>query len=213
MSADAIQAQGTHFYISTGTGGAITVTAISKAFCAEVTGAHALSVGDRVTFASVGGMTEINTLVGTVLAVTTTTAFVVDIDSRAFTTYTSGGTATPVAYTEILGITGYNPSGASVPEIPTTDLQSTAAEFKAGLLDNGSASMEIQYLPADAGQIAARAAFAASETRSFRLTDPEATTYTFDGYISNFPTVPTATINGILSGTMSIRVSGDVTVA
>lgn len=47
--------------------------------------------GDDVTFLSIGGTDELNNLVGTVTAATSTT-ITVDIDSTAFTAFTSGGT-------------------------------------------------------------------------------------------------------------------------
>lgn len=78
------------------------ITAITKAANAEVTvggthqqvGTYAPPVGFTVSFASVGGMTEINGLSGVVTAITAANKFTVDIDSTAFTTYTSGGTLT-----------------------------------------------------------------------------------------------------------------------
>ena len=50
MASGAISAQGSQFFLGTGTGGAITITAITKAVQAKVTGTHSLAVGDRVTF-------------------------------------------------------------------------------------------------------------------------------------------------------------------
>lgn len=212
MSDNAISAQGTEVYVSSGSGGAITITAITEAYRAEVTGTNTLEAGDRVTFASVSGMTEINTLVGTVITATTS-AFVVDIDSRAFTAYTSGGTATPVTWTQILEVKDFSPSGATVSEIDVTDLSSTAKEFRGGLMDNGSFTLNINYLETDPGQIAAKAAFSASTQKSFKVVDPVDTVYTFDGYISNFNTIPTAAIDGVLTGTITVRISGSVTVS
>ena len=53
---------------------------------------HNLSTGQRVTFDSVGGMTEVN---GNTyeITVTSSTEFTIAIDASAFTSYTSGGTA------------------------------------------------------------------------------------------------------------------------
>lgn len=78
-----------------------TITAITKANPAVVTistvsGSNPFSVNNTIAFASVGGMVQVNTLVGVVTAIggssgawTVTTNF----DSTNFTTYTSGGTA------------------------------------------------------------------------------------------------------------------------
>lgn len=213
MSVNAISAQGSKVYIGTGTGAAKNITAISKAFRADVTSAaHSLTKGDRVTFAAVGGMTEINGLVGTVVDASTN-IFTVDIDTRTFTTYTSGGTATPVTFTQVKEVKSFKPSGSTVSEIDVTDLDSTAKEFRPGLADNGSFSMDINVLPSDPGQTAARAAFLASEVKPFKITDPLGAAYTFLGYVSNFPGLPDAAVDGVLTGSISVRISGSIAVA
>lgn len=72
----------------------VNISGITKEAKAAVTtsGAHGLAVGDYVIFASVGGMTEMNGLIGQVTTVGSPTVFLVNINSTAFTTYTSGGT-------------------------------------------------------------------------------------------------------------------------
>ena len=76
-----------------------TITGITQAAQAVVTSAaHGLLATARVRFASVAGMTQINGLYATVLSVTTNT-FTVELDTSAFTAYSSGGTATG-AYSE-----------------------------------------------------------------------------------------------------------------
>lgn len=208
-----IQAQGTTLHIGTGTGASITLTAITQAYRAQVTGTHSLEIGDRVTFTSVGGMTEINSLVGTVISVATTVSFIVNIDTRAFTAYTSAGAATPVTWTEILGIIDYSPSGATASEIDTTDLASTAKEFLAGLPDNGSFTANMKYFEDDAGQAAARVAGAASTTKNFKITDAEVNVYTFSGFLSSYTAIPSAGVDQILKGSQTVRISGAVVVS
>jgi hypothetical protein len=78
-----------------------TITAITAANNAVVTVSTGVStnpfaVGNTICFASVGGMTQLNTLCGSVTAiggVTTAWTITTSINSSAFTTYTSGGTA------------------------------------------------------------------------------------------------------------------------
>lgn len=69
------------------------ITAITQAASAVVTiSSHPFVVNDSVHLSGVVGMTEINGLRGTVTAKTPNT-LTVDIDSTAFTAYTSGGVA------------------------------------------------------------------------------------------------------------------------
>ena len=77
---------------------AVAVTAVTEANPGAVTTgtAHGLVTGDRVRFAGVVGMVELNA--NTVFAVTkvNTTSFTIGVDTTGFTTYTSGGTVTQV---------------------------------------------------------------------------------------------------------------------
>lgn len=67
-------------------------TAITQAVAAQVTSTtHGLAVGDTVVFDSVVGMTQINSMVGVVLTVPDANTFTVNIDTTAFTAYSSGG--------------------------------------------------------------------------------------------------------------------------
>ena len=69
----------------------VAISGITQASSAVVTVADsAFQVGDRVIFANVEGMTEINDVVGTVTAASIT-SITVNIDSTFFTAYTTGG--------------------------------------------------------------------------------------------------------------------------
>lgn len=93
----------------------LTITGISKAANASITATHAFTAADigvtTVTFHSVVGMTQINTLSGIIQSVTSTTSFTVNINSTNFTTYVSGGIAniiTGVPPTTTTGFQVYN---------------------------------------------------------------------------------------------------------
>ena len=77
---------------------AVAVTAVTKPDPGAVTtgAAHLLETGDRVRFAGVVGMVELNA--NTVFAVTKVdaTSFTIGVDTSGFTTYVSGGTVTQV---------------------------------------------------------------------------------------------------------------------
>jgi len=72
---------------------AINITAATKASTCQVTaGTHGLTTGDRVFIKDVVGMTQINNLQFVVTVVDADKFTLDDIDSSAYTTYTSGGT-------------------------------------------------------------------------------------------------------------------------
>ena len=71
-----------------------TITAITKANPGQVTAvAHGFSNSDRIWIAGVLGMTEVNNLAFTIAGVTTDT-FTIGVNTSAYSTYTSAGTAT-----------------------------------------------------------------------------------------------------------------------
>lgn len=70
-----------------------TITAITKAATAQVTvAAHGYTVGQYLKFASVGGMTEVNGQVVTVASIVDVNNITVNLNTSAYSTYTSGGT-------------------------------------------------------------------------------------------------------------------------
>lgn len=72
------------------------VTAITKAANAVLTiGAHSFVTTEQVLISDVVGMTQINGLTGTITA-TGATTITVNINSTAFSTYTSGGRVEPI---------------------------------------------------------------------------------------------------------------------
>ena len=79
-----------------------TISGATKANPVVITAtSHGFSNGDHVIIASVGGMTELNGVTGIVANKTTNTFELTDVDgtninSSAFTTYTSGGTASRI---------------------------------------------------------------------------------------------------------------------
>lgn len=80
------------FEISAKVASAVNVSAVTQARQAQITStAHGLAVNDKVLFASLGGMTQLNGLVGTVKSVVDANNYTIDIDTRTFTAYTSGG--------------------------------------------------------------------------------------------------------------------------
>lgn len=86
----------------------VEISAITQAASAVVTVADsAFQIGDRVIFANVEGMTEINGMIGTISAASLT-SITVNIDSRNFTAYTTGGTVSKLIAFEAQ-MTTFNP--------------------------------------------------------------------------------------------------------
>lgn len=74
-----------------------TITDVTQSNPAVVTAMNNYVVGQQVTISGVVGMVELNGNTYTVTAATALT-FTLNVDSTAFTTYISGGTATPLPY-------------------------------------------------------------------------------------------------------------------
>lgn len=119
--------QGTEFVPLTGlppgaTNTNLTITGISQAANASITATHAFTSADigvtTVTFHGVQGMNQINTLSGVIQSVTSTTSFTVNINTTAFSAYTSGGIANV--------ITGAPPSQTVGFQIFNTPLYNTS---------------------------------------------------------------------------------------
>lgn len=105
----------------------LTITNISQAAQAVVTATHAFTSADWgvtvVTFSAVVGMTQINTLRGTVVSSTSTTSFTVNLDTTGFTAYASGGEAniiTGIPATTLYGNTILTTAQANVGQIGIT---------------------------------------------------------------------------------------------
>lgn len=96
-------------------------------------------------------------------------------------------------------------------EIDVTNLQSTAKEYRLGLQDFGSFSMEINPDYSDSGQNVLRAAQASGAVKTFLVTLPGGTTLEFEGIVKNASSI-SGGVDAVLDGSVSIRITGDVTV-
>ena len=212
MSANALSAQGATLTIGT-TGTAKNITAITKANPAVVTStAHGLTDGTVVTIAAVTGMTEINGKVAVTRSTGANTFELVGVDSTAFTTYTSGGTATPTAAKVGLWKTWSGLDGQAS-DIDVTDLDSLAKEYRAGLIDYGSFSGTCQFSLTDAGQMALRSSQAAAGPSSaFVITHKSgAILARFNGYCKQFS--QSGGVDQVVDSNFSVKISGAVTYA
>lgn len=212
MSSTAFSAQGTSIQISTGTGGALTITDIVPGNPTIITAtAHGQANGNVVALASVVG-TMSTVLNGVSIAITniTTNTFAVNIDTTGLT-YTSGGTATPQTYTTIGNVKSYSGFDGMASEIDVTNLASTAKEIRLGIQDFGKFSMSAQVDYSNAGQNAVRAAQASGAQQNFKVNYPNGKVASFAAYVKGTP--QTGAVDAVVDGTIELRINGAVTVA
>lgn len=212
MSSTAFSAQGSSFQIGTGTGGALTITAISPGNPTIITSAaHAQTNGNVVALAAIVG-TMASTLNGASYAITniTTNTFAINVDTTGLT-YTSGGTATPATYTNIKNVKSYSGFDGMASEIDVTNMQSTAKEIRLGIQDFGKFSMNAHVDFSDAGQNAVRAARASGAQKNFKVNYPNGLVASFVAYVKGTP--QSGSVDAVVDGTIELRINGDVTIA
>lgn len=213
MASTAISAQGTTVQIGTTVGSAINITAISltnpcRVTLASVTG---LNKGDVLTFGSIVGTTQLNgnNYVVQYLEPTTKILTLANLDATGFTTYTSGGTATPVQWTKVANVRSYNGFDGSASEIDRTNFDSIAKEFILGLFDPGQFAMEVDQDNSDAGQIALMTAVVTGLIKNFKMTLPNGNTATFTAYVKKFNSQ--GAVDQAVRRSANLRISGAIT--
>lgn len=211
MSTTAYAAQGTKLEIGA-TGSAKTITALTKANPAQATmTAHALTDGALVKIAGVGGMVEINGKMAIIQVVDANTVLLLGINSTNFTTYTTGGTATPTL-AKAINLTSFDGFDGQVSEIDVTDFDSGAMEYLGGLQDFGSVNFGVQVSDTDDAHNALRASKAAGGVVTpFTLTFRNGKKRTWNGYVQQYS--ESGAINGVITGQISVRISGVVNFA
>ena len=213
MASTAISAQGSTVSIGTTTGSAINITAVAltnpcRVTLASVTG---LNKGDVLTIAGVVGTTQLNgnSYVIQYIEPTTKIVTLAALDATGFTTYTSGGTATPVQWTKVANVRSYNGFDGSASEIERTNFDSTAKEFILGLVDPGQFMIEVDQDNSDPGQIAVMTALVTGLLKNFKLLLPNGNTATFTAYVKKFNSQ--GAVDQAVRRSADLRISGPVT--
>lgn len=129
----------------------------------------------------------------------------------ASTAITAQGSDVTIDTTAIVNVVSFTGLDGQANEIEVTDLQSTAKEYLVGLADNGNFSMEWYPDYSDPGQNAVRAAAASGATVAIEITLSDATTVAFSAVVQNADTI-TGGVDAALSGSVSMKVSGAVTI-
>jgi hypothetical protein len=152
----------------------------SSALTVTTSTAHTLSVGQRVTFAGVGGMTDINNQTYTVATTPTTTQFTIAINSSGFSSFTSGGTVS---------------TGIAV-------VSNTKGAFAAGETITGGSSTNTAVISADTDHFKSVQVYDFKHTKQvYQAGTP---TFTADTVLTTNSTDGTDESQKLLSGTMSI---------
>lgn len=209
MASNSILSQGTRFQIQKlGTNGSPkTITGISAANPAVVTAtAHGLATGDVVTIAAVVGMTQVNGQSYVIKNLTANTFELVGCNSTTFTAYGSGGTATPFTFAESNEHKSYTVSPGQASDIDKTTMISTAKEFGVGLSDTGTFDVELNYVEADVAQVEMKLGLLDSSERWFRIIKRNGGISAMKGSVRSLS--ETGAVDGIFTGSLSVRLSG-----
>lgn len=208
-----ISAQGSTLFISTGTGSAKTITGVIAGNPTILTiAAHGLGNGDVGSIAGLSGA-DAALLNGQTLVVKNKTAntFAVDVDTTGKTITAGAGTFTPQLLTKINGVQSFSGLDGAAGELDTTDLDSVAMEYIAGLRDEGKFGYEFKVLNTDPGQLAVRAARTTGTVRSIKLVLPDASTATFGVIVKSLPL--NGATNTVLKSSVDMKITGPVTFA
>ena len=204
----AMESQGTILKIETGAGEVKNITGITLGAITKIQSvAHGLPIGDVVIFDGIGGAAEFNGQ-KTMITAVETDSFYVGINSIGYTPYTSGGTATSVAYTEIGEVIDWEGPGGSASVIDKTHLASTAKEKMIGLRDEGQFTFSLNAAFGDLGQQAIRASRNARSLKGYKITYSDSTVQSFDGYALEFST--SGGVDDKVNASATIEITGEV---
>lgn len=99
--------------------------------------------------------------------------------------------------------------GGSASVIDVTDLQSDAKEKLIGLPDEGQASLSLNYIPTDAGQILLEEARLNGELQDFRAVIANTISYSFSGAVLTFE--KSFGVDAVVDASATVEISGLVT--
>lgn len=200
--------QGSVLAVEKGSGTVVNITAATKAVeCVLTIAAGTPVVGDVLTLAAVVGMTELNGQRVVVKSVAGTAVTLFGIDSTGYTTYTSGGTATPAVFGTFCELTGIDRSGGASADIPASTICSDAEESEVGLRSFGVLKLDFNYAPTALVQVALQAAQAAGTPIAVKRVMPKAAgTTIWQGLV--LETGEGAQVNDLWKGSASIKLTG-----
>jgi predicted secreted protein len=134
-----------------------------------------------------------------------------DATSSQDTYISVGDSASPNTFTEIAEVKSIGGPNEDSEELDATHLRSTGGyrEFLQSFKDGGELPCNCNYLPGNATHQTIRTLFQSGATRGWKITYPDTSYVTFDGYVKAVGS--TAAVGAILEGSFTIRISGAVT--
>lgn len=124
-----------------------------------------------------------------------------------FKVASAGAPSTHVTVGEVTDISG---PGLSADVHDVTNMDSTYAEKVVGLLDGGEVSLSMNFLPTNTQHKSALADLASGALRSMQIVWIDGpTTWSFSGFVTKYE--PSASVGGKLGASMTVKISGAVT--
>jgi hypothetical protein len=120
-------------------------------------------------------------------------------------------TDSPGIWLEVKEMKTWNEAQAESADIDITHLRSIRKEYLVGLADDGTLSMDCNFLLKDPGQLEMRSARSDRQERSFRVTYSDGSIATFSGFVKSFP--HQGAVDAAVTGSVSIRVTGEFEIA
>jgi predicted secreted protein len=125
------------------------------------------------------------------------------------TKYAIKPTTAATTFTEIAEVTAVTPGASSADRIDATHMLSPGRrrEYIAGLIDNGEASFEINWVPGSDTDELLRTLMSSGNTTPHKITFPNGVTVTFDGAITGYEKdIP---VDDRMTATITVAVSGE----
>ena len=125
-------------------------------------------------------------------------------------TIARGDGASPESFTTIPEVRAISGPDGSANQIDTTDLSSSAKEFRMGLRDEGSVTLDMMFIPANAVHAGLRTDRANRTERTFRLTftDSPPTVWEFSAYVQGLSI--SNEVDSTTDATVTLLITGGV---
>lgn len=216
MATLARPSQGAELSVRTADGSAVTTLASITAANPPVVGktSHGLTTGQIGKFTLAGGMTEINNKSGVVEVIDANSFRVIGIDASAYTAYTSGASFTPFVMTNCCEITQFSPSDPGSQLLEVSTICSTAKEYLSGLPDDGTATLNFNFVMTDTALMRLWELREAGTAEWFRLEfpatdgDPDVWYVAGKAVVQALSRWPNISVNQAVQGNGSLKFSG-----